>query len=291
MNIKRFITALLCQTVLLTSLAFIPTTTVQAATIESVAINPNGGVATQIDGSSITSSVSRSLGNLIAIGETKSFDTSTQTIDFTGTYSFDVQGGKGGNATMTGVGTAYGGNGTRIVSKPITINNGTVMTFTKGADSHDITKPALAQFTSVTGDHQFGGAGTDTWNGTSIIDWYQSVFGDGGNCSSVTFANHAIYAAGGGAGTVYQFAYAKLPTTYQGSGVLNGINTYMDDTDHTWECNSIDFDKNWCAMYGGSFSGGSGLWTNQYGRGAGGGYKNGSYGGAGSNACASGSPG
>lgn len=291
LNIKRFITALLCQTVLLTSLAFIPTTTVQAATIESVAINPNGGVATQIDGSSITSSVSRSLGNLIAIGETKSFDTSTQTIDFTGTYSFDVQGGKGGNATMTGVGTAYGGNGTRIVSKPITINNGTVMTFTKGADSHDITKPALAQFTSVTGDHQFGGVGTDTWNGISIIDWYQSVFGDGGNCSSVTFANHAIYAAGGGAGTVYQFAYAKLPTTYQGSGVLNGINTYMDDTDHTWECNSIDFDKNWCAMYGGSFSGGSGLWTNQYGRGAGGGYKNGSYGGAGSNACASGSPG
>lgn len=291
LNTRRFITALLCQTVLLTSLALFPTTTAQAATTESVTINPNGGIATQIDGSSITSSVSKSLGNMIAIGETKSFDTSTQTIDFTGTYSFDVQGGKGGNATMTGVGTAYGGNGTRIVSKPITINNGTVMTFTKGADSHDMTKPALAQFTSVTGDHQFGGVGTDTWNGTSIIDWYQSVFGDGGNCSSVTFANHAIYAAGGGAGTVYQFAYAKLPTTYQGSGVLNGINTYMDDTDHTWECNSIDFDKNWCAIYGGSFSGGSGLWTNQYGRGAGGGYKNGSYGGAGSNACASGSPG
>ena len=154
LNTRRFITALLCQTVLLTSLALFPTTTAQAATTESVTINPNGGIATQIDGSSITSSVSKSLGNMIAIGETKSFDTSTQTIDFTGTYSFDVQGGKGGNATMTGVGTAYGGNGTRIVSKPITINNGTVMTFTKGADSHDMTKPALAQFTSVTGDHQ-----------------------------------------------------------------------------------------------------------------------------------------
>lgn len=114
---------------------------------------------------------------------------------------------------------------------------------------------------------------------------YIAVGGQGSMSSS------SASAAGGCAGTVYQFAYAKLPTTYQGSGVLNGINTYMDDTDHTWECNSIDFDKNWCAMYGGSFSGGSGLWTNQYGRGAGGGYKNGSYGGAGSNACASGSPG
>lgn len=298
MNTRRFITALLCQTVLLTSLALFPTTTAQAATTESVTINPNGGIATQIDGSSITSSVSRSLGSLIAIGETKSFDTSTQTIDFTGTYSFDVQGGKGGNATIIGLGTATGGNGVRITSNIVSIDKGKQITFRNGATSNDSVYPNIdynyywKTGSIVKESNRISASYGDSYNGVDIGDFLYIVWGDGGNCSSVSYDNYSIYAAGGGAGTVFSYAYKSSPI-WAGVQCLSGKSAPLDTSDMTADISGISFDSDlaFAAAHGnGKFINGSGLHLayGSTGVGNGGGYKNGQYGAYGANAAVGG---
>lgn len=264
-----------------------------SSSVETLTINPNGGSATHIDGTTITSSTSKSLGSLIGIGETKSFSTGKQTIDIKGTYHFEVQGGKGGLATITGIGTAQGGDGVTIKSNSVSISKGKELTFHAGATSKDVTKPKIAAFNDVSGANQFGGTGTDVYkNGGSeygVRDFYQAVYGDGGSCSYVKFSGHSIYAAGGGAGTVYHYEYAGLPNTWKGHGTLKGKSAPLSTADKTTEANSIDFDLKYTNTYGGSFTGGSGLWTSGIGKGAGEGYKNGVYGAVGSNAVAGGS--
>ena len=264
-----------------------------SSSVEMLTINPNGGSATHIDGTTITSSTSKSLGSLIGIGETKSFSTGKQTIDIKGTYHFEVQGGKGGSATITGIGTAQGGDGVTIKSNSVSISKGKELTFHAGATSKDVTKPKIAAFNDVSGANQFGGTGTDVYkNGGSeygVRDFYQAVYGDGGSCSYVKFSGHSIYAAGGGAGTVYHYEYAGLPNTWKGYGTLKGKSAPLSTADKTTEANSIDFDLKYTNIYGGSFTGGSGLWTSGIGKGAGEGYKNGVYGAVGSNAVAGGS--
>lgn len=264
-----------------------------SSSVETLTINPNGGSATHIDGTTITSSTSKSLGSLIGIGETKSFSTGKQTIDIKGTYHFEVQGGKGGSATITGIGTAQGGDGVTIKSNSVSISKGKELTFHAGATSKDVTKPKIAAFNDVSGANQFGGTGTDVYkNGGSeygVRDFYQAVYGDGGSCSYVKFSGHSIYAAGGGAGTVYHYEYAGLPNTWKGHGTLKGKSAPLSTADKTTEANSIDFDLKYTNTYGGSFTGGSGLWTSGIGKGAGEGYKNGVYGAVGSNAVAGGS--
>ena len=264
-----------------------------SSSVETLTIDPNGGSATHIDGTTITSSTSKSLGSLIGIGETKSFSTGKQTIDIKGTYHFEVQGGKGGSATITGIGTAQGGDGVTIKSNSVSISKGKELTFHAGATSKDVTKPKIAAFNDVSGANQFGGTGTDVYkNGGSeygVRDFYQAVYGDGGSCSYVKFSGHSIYAAGGGAGTVYHYEYAGLPNTWKGHGTLKGKNAPLSTADKTTEANSIDFDLKYTNTYGGSFTGGSGLWTSGIGKGAGEGYKNGVYGAVGSIAVAGGS--
>jgi len=264
-----------------------------SSSVETLTINPNGGSATHIDGTTITSSTSKSLGSLIGIGETKSFSTGKQTIDIKGTYHFEVQGGKGGSATITGIGTAQGGDGVTIKSNSVSISKGKELTFHAGATSKDVTKPKIAAFNDVSGANQFGGTGTDVYkNGGSeygVRDFYQAVYGDGGSCSYVKFSGHSIYAAGGGAGTVYHYEYAGLPNTWKGHGTLKGKSAPLSTADKTTEANSIDFDLKYTNTYGGSFTGGSGLWTSGIGKGAGEGYKDGVYGAVGSNAVAGGS--
>ena len=264
-----------------------------SSSVETLTIDPNGGSATHIDGTTITSSTSKSLGSLIGIGETKSFSTGKQTIDIKGTYHFEVQGGKGGSATITGIGTAQGGDGVTIKSNSVSISKGKELTFHAGATSKDVTKPKIAAFNDVSGANQFGGTGTDVYkNGGSeygVRDFYQAVYGDGGSCSYVKFSGHSIYAAGGGAGTVYHYEYAGLPNTWKGHGTLKGKSAPLSTADKTTEANSIDFDLKYTNTYGGSFTGGSGLWTSGIGKGAGEGYKNGVYGAVGSNAVAGGS--
>ena len=264
-----------------------------SSSVETLTIDPNGGSATHIDGTTITSSTSKSLGSLIGIGETKSFSTGKQTIDIKGTYHFEVQGGKGGSATITGVGTAQGGDGVTIKSNSVSISKGKELTFHAGATSKDVTKPKIAAFNDVSGANQFGGTGTDVYkNGGSeygVRDFYQAVYGDGGSCSYVKFSGHSIYVAGGGAGTVYHYEYAGLPNTWKGHGTLKGKSAPLSTADKTTEANSIDFDLKYTNTYGGSFTGGSGLWTSGIGKGAGEGYKNGVYGAVGSNAVAGGS--
>ena len=264
-----------------------------SSSVETLTINPNGGSATHIDGTTITSSTSKSLGSLIGIGETKSFSTGKQTIDIKGTYHFEVQGGKGGSATITGIGTAQGGDGVTIKSNSVSISKGKELTFHAGATSKDVTKPKIAAFNDVSGANQFGGTGTDVYkNGGSeygVRDFYQAVYGYGGSCSYVKFSGHSIYAAGGGAGTVYHYEYAGLPNTWKGHGTLKGKSAPLSTADKTTEANSIDFDLKYTNTYGGSFTGGSGLWTSGIGKGAGEGYKDGVYGAVGSNAVAGGS--
>ena len=264
-----------------------------SSSVETLTIDPNGGSATHIDGTTITSSTSKSLGSLIGIGETKSFSTGKQTIDIKGTYHFEVQGGKGGSATITGIGTAQGGDGVTIKSNSVSISKGKELTFHAGATSKDVTKPKIAAFNDVSGANQFGGTGTDVYkNGGSeygVRDFYQAVYGDGGSCSYVKFSGHSIYAAGGGAGTVYHYEYAGLPNTWKGHGTLKGKSAPLSTADKTTEANSIDFDLKYTKTYGGSFTGSSGLWTSGIGKGAGEGYKNGVYGAVGSNAVAGGS--
>ena len=264
-----------------------------SSSVETLTIDPNGGSATYIDGTIITSSTSKSLGSLIGIGETKSFSTGKQTIDIKGTYHFEVQGGKGGSATITGIGTAQGGDGVTIKSNSVSISKGKELTFHAGATSKDVTKPKIAAFNDVSGANQFGGTGTDVYkNGGSeygVRDFYQAVYGDGGSCSYVKFSGHSIYAAGGGAGTVYHYEYAGLPNTWKGHGTLKGKSAPLSTADKTTEANSIDFDLKYTDKYGGSFTGSSGLWTSGIGKGAGEGYKNGVYGAVGSNAVAGGS--
>ena len=264
-----------------------------SSSVETLTINPNGGSATHIDGTTITSSTSKSLGSLIGIGETKSFSTGKQTIDIKGTYHFEVQGGRGGSATITGIGTAQGGDGVTIKSNSVSISKGTELTFHAGATSKDVTKPKIAAFNDVSGANQFGGTGTDVYkNGGSeygVMDFYQAVYGDGGSCSYVKFSGHSIYAAGGGAGTVYHYEYAGLPNTWKGHGTLKGKSAPLSTADKTTEANSIDFDLKYTNTYGGSFTSCSGLWTSGIGKGAGEGYKNGVYGAVGSNAVAGGS--
>ena len=251
-----------------------------SSSVETLTIDPNGGSATH-------------LGSLIGIGETKSFSTGKQTIDIKGTYHFEVQGGKGGSATITGIGTAQGGDGVTIKSNSVSISKGKELTFHAGATSKDVTKPKIAAFNDVSGANQFGGTGTDVYkNGGSeygVRDFYQAVYGDGGSCSYVKFSGHSIYAAGGGAGTVYHYEYAGLPNTWKGHGTLKGKSAPLSTADKTTEANSIDFDLKYTNTYGGSFTGGSGLWTSGIGKGAGEGYKNGVYGAVGSNAVAGGS--
>ena len=264
-----------------------------SSSVETLTIDPNGGSATHIDGTTITSSTSKSLGSLIGIGETKSFSTGKQTIDIKGTYHFEVQGGKGGSATITGIGTAQGGDGVTIKSNSVSISKGKELTFHAGATSKDVTKPKIAAFNDVSGANQFGGTGTDVYkNGGSeygVRDFYQAVYGDGGSCSYVKFSGHSIYAAGGGAGTVYHYEYAELPNTWKGHGTLKGKSAPLSTADKTTEANSIDFDLKYTDKYGGIFTGGSGLWTSGIGKGAGEGYKDGVYGAVGSNAVAGGS--
>ena len=264
-----------------------------SSSVETLTIDPNGGSATHIDGTTITSSTSKSLGSLIGIGETKSFSTGKQTIDIKGTYHFEVQGGKGGSATITGIGTAQGGDGVTIKSNSVSISKGKELTFHAGATSKDVTKPKIAAFNDVSGANQFGGTGTDVYkNGGSeygVRDFYQAVYGDGGSCSYVKFSGHSIYAAGGGAGTVYHYEYAGLPNTWKGHGTLKGKSAPLSTADKTTEANSIDFDLKYTDKYGGIFTGGSGLWTSGIGKGAGEGYKDGVYGAVGSNAVAGGS--
>ena len=264
-----------------------------SSSVETLTINPNGGSATHIDGTTITSSTSKSLGSLIGIGETKSFSTGKQTIDIKGTYHFEVQGGKGGSATITGIGTAQGGDGVTIKSNSVSISKGKELTFHAGATSKDVTKPKIAAFNDVSGANQFGGTGTDVYkNGGSeygVRDFYQAVYGYGGSCSYVKFSGHSIYAAGGGAGTVYHYEYAGLPNTWKGHGTLKGKSAPLSTADKTTEANSIDFDLKYTNTYGSSFTGGSGLWTSGIGKGAGEGYKDGVYGAVGSNAVAGGS--
>ena len=264
-----------------------------SSSVETLTINPNGGSATHIDGTTITSSTSKSLGSLIGIGETKSFSTGKQTIDIKGTYHFEVQGGKGGSATITGIGTAQGGDGVTIKSNSVSISKGKELTFHAGATSKDVTKSKIAAFNDVSGANQFGGTGTDVYkNGGSeygVRDFYQAVYGYGGSCSYVKFSGHSIYAAGGGAGTVYHYEYAGLPNTWKGHGTLKGKSAPLSTADKTTEANSIDFDLKYTNTYGGSFTGGSGLWTSGIGKGAGEGYKDGVYGAVGSNAVAGGS--
>ena len=264
-----------------------------SSSVETLTINPNGGSATHIDGTTITSSTSKSLGSLIGIGETKSFSTGKQTIDIKGTYHFEVQGGKGGSATITGIGTAQGGDGVTIKSNSVSISKGKELTFHAGATSKDVTKPKIAAFNDVSGANQFGGTGTDVYkNGGSeygVRDFYQAVYGYGGSCSYVKFSGHSIYAAGGGAGTVYHYEYAGLPNTWKGHGTLKGKSAPLSTADKTTEANSIDFDLKYTNTYGGSFTGGSGLWTSGIEKGAGEGYKDGVYGAVGSNAVAGGS--
>ena len=264
-----------------------------SSSVETLTIDPNGGSATHIDGTTITSSTSKSLGSLIGIGETKSFSTGKQTIDIKGTYHFEVQGGKGGSATITGIGTAQGGDGVTIKSNSVSISKGKELTFHAGATSKDVTKPKIAAFNDVSGANQFGGTGTDVYkNGGSeygVRDFYQAVYGDGGSCSYVKFSGHSIYVAGGGAGTVYHYEYAGLPNTWKGHGTLKGKSAPLSTADKTTEANSIDFDLKYTDKYGGIFTGGSGLWTSGIGKGAGEGYKNGVYGAVGSNAVAGGS--
>ncbi len=264
-----------------------------SSSVETLTINPNGGSATHIDGTTITSSTSKSLGSLIGIGKTKSFSTGKQTIDIKGTYHFEVQGGKGGSATITGIGTAQGGDGVTIKSNSVSISKGKELTFHAGATSKDVTKPKIAAFNDVSGANQFGGTGTDVYkNGGSeygVRDFYQAVYGDGGSCSYVKFSGHSIYAAGGGAGTVYHYEYAGLPNTWKGHGTLKGKSAPLSTADKTTEANSIDFDLKYTDKYGGIFTGGSGLWTSGIGKGAGEGYKDGVYGAVGSNAVAGGS--
>ena len=264
-----------------------------SSSVETLTLDPNGGSATHIDGTTITSSTSKSLGSLIGIGETKSFSTGKQTIDIKGTYHFEVQGGKGGSATITGIGTAQGGDGVTIKSNSVSISKGKELTFHAGATSKDVTKPKIAAFNDVSGANQFGGTGTDVYkNGGSeygVRDFYQAVYGDGGSCSYVKFSGHSIYAAGGGAGTVYHYEYAGLPNTWNGHGTLKGKSAPLSTADKTTEANSIDFDLKYTDKYGGIFTGGSGLWTSGIGKGAGEGYKNGVYGAVGSNAVAGGS--
>jgi len=261
-----------------------------SSSVETLTINPNGGSATHIDGTTITSSTSKSLGSLIGIGETKSFSTGKQTIDIKGTYHFEVQGGKGGSATITGIGTAQGGDGVTIKSNSVSISKGKELTFHAGATSKDVTKPKIAAFNDVSGANQFGGTGTDVYkNGGSeygVRDFYQAVYGYGGSCSYVKFSGHSIYAAGGGAGTVYHYEYAGLPNTWKGHGTLKGKSAPLSTADKTTEANSIDFDLKYTNTYGGSFTGGSGLWTSGIGKGAGEGYKDGVYGAVGSNGMA-----
>ena len=264
-----------------------------SSSVETLTIDPNGGSATHIDGTTITSSTSKSLGSLIGIGETKSFSTGKQTIDIKGTYHFEVQGGKGGSATITGIGTAQGGDGVTIKSNSVSISKGKELTFHAGATSKDVTKPKIAAFNDVSGANQFGGTGTDVYkNGGSeygVRDFYQAVYGDGGSCSYVKFSGHSIYAAGGGAGTVYHYEYAGLPNTWKGHGTLKGKSAPLSTAEKTTEANSIDFDLKYTDKYGGIFTGGSGLWTSGIGKGAGEGYKDGVYGAVGSNAVAGGS--
>ena len=264
-----------------------------SSSVETLTINPNGGSATHIDGTTITSSTSKSLGSLIGIGETKSFSTGKQTIDIKGTYHFEVQGGKGGSATITGIGTAQGGDGVTIKSNSVSISKGKELTFHAGATSKDVTKPKIAAFNDVSGANQFGGTGTDVYkNGGSeygVRDFYQAVYGDGGSCSYVKFSGHSIYAAGGGAGTVYHYEYSGLPNAWKGHGTLKGKSAPLNTDDKTTEANSIDFDLKYTNTYGGIFTGGSGLWTSGIGKGAGEGYKDGVYGAVGSNAVAGGS--
>ena len=144
-----------------------------SSSVETLTINPNGGSATHIDGTTITSSTSKSLGSLIGIGETKSFSTGKQTIDIKGTYHFEVQGGKGGSATITGIGTAQGGDGVTIKSNSVSISKGKELTFHAGATSKDVTKPKIAAFNDVSGANQFGGTGTDVYkNGGSEYGFY-----------------------------------------------------------------------------------------------------------------------
>lgn len=261
-----------------------------SSSVETLTINPNGGSATHIDGTTITSSTSKSLGSLIGIGETKSFSTGKQTIDIKGTYHFEVQGGKGGSATITGIGTAQGGDGVTIKSNSVSISKGKELTFHAGTTSKDVTKPKIAAFNDVSGANQFGGTGTDVYkNGGSeygVRDFYQAVYGYGGSCSYVKFSGHSIYAAGGGAGTVYHYEYAGLPNTWKGHGTLKGKSAPLSTADKTTEANSIDFDLKYTNTYGGSFTGGSGLWTSGIGKGAGEGYKDGVYGAVGSNGMA-----
>lgn len=227
-----------------------------SSSVETLTINPNGGSATHIDGTTITSSTSKSLGSLIGIGETKSFSTGKQTIDIKGTYHFEVQGGKGGSATITGIGTAQGGDGVTIKSNSVSISKGKELTFHAGATSKDVTKPKIAAFNDVSGANQFGGTGTDVYkNGGSeygVRDFYQAVYGDGGSCSYVKFSGHSIYAAGGGAGTVYHYEYAGLPNTWKGHGTLKGKSVPLSTADKTTEANSIDFDLKYTNTYGGS---------------------------------------
>ena len=269
------------------------------SSVETLTINPNGGSVNHIDGSYITSSTAKSLGSLIGIGETKSFSTGTQTIDFKGTYHFIVVGGAGGSATLTNsdgstAKTASGGNGVKITSNAVSINSGTKLKFEDGATSKNVSKKVLSIGSAVNTSNHFANGGSDVYklNGSSYntSNWYQAVFGDGGNSSSVSFSGHKIVAAGGGGGAVLYYNISGLPNKWTSKKNLNGKSVPLNTADNTSQKSGYDYEKKYVEKYGGSFASGSGLWdkgSNQYS--AGKGYKNGQFGGYGSDAVAGGS--
>lgn len=269
------------------------------SSVETLTINPNGGSANHIDGSYITSSTAKSLGSLIGIGETKSFSTETQTIDFNGTYHFIVVGGAGGSATLKNsdgsiAKTASGGNGVKITSNAVSINSGTKLTFKNGATSSNVSKTVLSVGSAVNKSNHFANGGSDVYklNGSSYntSNWYQAVFGDGGNYSSVSFSGHKIVAAGGGGGAVLYYNISGAPKKWTSKKNLNGKSVPLSTADNTSQKSGYDYEKKYVENYGGSFASGSGLWdtgSNQYS--AGKGYKNGQFGGYGSDAVAGGS--
>ena len=272
--------------------------TLNISAVETLTINPNGGSATHIDGTSITSSQAKSLGSLIAIGETKSFSTSTQKTDIDGTYHFVVVGGAGGyaellNSNGTSNKKAAGGNGVKITSNSVSISKGTSIDFKDGATSKDVSKKILSVYSGADAANHIAGAGTDVYklNGSSYNthDWYQAIFGDGGNSSSVSFSKHKIVAAGGGGGAVLYYYIDGLPNKWTGKKALAGKSVPLNTNDNTSNKSYYDFEKAYKDKYGGTFVAGSGLWDSSSQYSAGKGYKNGKYGGYGSNAIAGGS--
>lgn len=271
-----------------------------ASSRDTITIDPNGG-SLSYDGVNVTSQKSFNLGTLINIGQTKSFN-GNKTIDVKGTYSFEVSGGRGGSATITGLGSACGGDGVIINSEVIAIKKNTVISFFKGGVSDSKEYPNIDYNTvwdsgSIKNESycvatSFG----DNYNGVDINDFLYVVWGSGGNCSYIKFkkgdTNYSIYAAGGGCGTVFSYAYASSPV-WAGYKCLTGKSAPLDMSDKTTDNSGVIFDSDLAyssAHGGGTFANGSGLWAAGSERdvGNGKGFKSGMFGAVGANTAAGG---